>query len=112
MGTDSLRLTTLTVLAAAAEQLARGGYTVVREQLHPGLPPDKSLLAEDSYGVVAVSAYENWADLEVDWANAQGALVEILSRRLTRADPKAWDGYLVLFCTAPAQPPDAGREIE
>src|SRR5690606_7229189 len=33
-----------------------------------------------------------------EWLDAQADLVELLSRRLSRSAPKAWDGYLVLLC--------------
>jgi hypothetical protein len=109
---NSSQLTPTTLIGTAAQHLAENGYRVVREPLHPALPTDRALLAEDPYSVVAVAAFDNWTQLESDWTEAQGALVEILNRRLTRADPKAWDGYLILLCAGPADTRDAVARIE
>lgn len=60
---------------------------------------------EDPFSVVGVAYFETWLALETHWVEAQGALVELMSSRLTRSDPKSWEGYLLLFTSDEA--PDA-----
>jgi hypothetical protein len=97
-------LTTLTVSAvlAEAERLLRGGgYKVAKGTHGLALQGERALLAEDKYGVVAIVAYETWGALTRGWTHAQGALVDAMSQRLSRSEPKAWDGYLVCLTPAP-----------
>ena len=92
------------MLALAAEQLMMNGYRVVRDVGEESFPGEAALLAEDEYSVLALVVFETWAQLEADWPDAQAQLVDLLSRRLARSAPKAWDGYLLLLCggSAPA----------
>jgi hypothetical protein len=95
---DGTSLATSAMIALASEVLGEHGYRVVRdltEMTHRG---DRALLAEDEFSVVSVVAFETWQQLEADWLDAQADLVDLLSRRLSRSAPKAWDGYLVLLC--------------
>jgi hypothetical protein len=74
--------------------------------------PGRSLLAEDDYSVIALVAYDTWSELQAGWADAQAELVTLLAKRLARSAPKAWDGYLVLFCGAPTSDNDGVSAIE
>ncbi len=96
----------------AAEQLAANGYRVVRDTAESTFPGDAALLAEDDYSVLAIVAFETWTQLEAEWPDAQAQLVDLLSRRLARSAPKAWDGYLLLLCGAPPLSPEAVAVIE
>lgn len=94
-------LTPATILAEAANVLSAGGYRVDRAtELKLRLPPERALLAEDKYGIVAVVVYDTWTDLAASWAPAQASIVEAVSNAYTRLDRKAWDGYLVLLTAA------------
>lgn len=99
MEPDQSSLSLSALLALASEQLSANGYRVVRDATLSALPSERSLLAEDEYGVVALVAYESWSQLDSEWSEAQAELVGLLGRRLARSAPKAWDGYLVLLCT-------------
>ena len=94
-------LTPATILAEAANVLAAGGYRVDRAtESKLRLPPERALLAEDKYGIVALIVYDTWADLVASWVPAQAAVVDAVSKVYTRLDRKAWDGYLVLLTPA------------
>lgn len=54
-----------------------------------------------------VVVYETWPALVEGWTEDQGRLVGLISAHMTRADAKAWEGYLVLL--TPAVPPE-GKE--
>ena len=56
-----------------------------------------SRVFEDPYGIVAVHVFDSWRQLTEQWPVAQGRLVELISEHLTRPEPKAWEGYLVLL---------------
>src|SRR5215218_5238648 len=94
-------LTPATILAEAANVLTGAGYHVDRQtEAKLRLPPERALLAEDKYGVVAVVVYDTWSELVASWAPAQASIVDALSLAYTRLDRKAWDGYLVLLTPA------------
>lgn len=93
--TDSVELTTTSVMAAAEELLARAGYQ--RVDVKEGLLPSSSRLYEDSYSIVTVVVYDEWAHLSRRWFEAQDALIRLMSACIRRTDPKAWEGYLVLL---------------
>jgi len=100
-------LTPAAILAEGARVLAAAGYHVDRStESKLKLPPERALLAEDKYGIVALVVYDTWTDLTASWAPAQASIVEALSTTYTRLDRKAWDGYLVLLTPAL---PDAGE---
>lgn len=91
-------LSTSSLIALANEQLFANGYRVVRDISEMTVARDRALVAEDAFSVIWVVAYETWGQLAAEWTDAQADLVELLSRRLARSAPKAWDGYLVLLC--------------
>lgn len=89
------------LLPEAARLLDEGGYRVVRDAAEIlDFPPDRGLLAEDRYGIVAVATYPTWTELQEGWPVAQAALVDAMSARLAPSQPKAWEGYLVLLTPA------------
>lgn len=104
-------LTTASLLAEAGRCLEQGGYRVSRDIGDPGLSGGRSVLAEDAYGVVMVIAYETVSDLLSGWTEAQGAFVELMSHKLTKLDPKIWEGYLVLM-THSTPNRDTRHEVE
>lgn len=91
----SRSLTTTEILAAASEQLTAGEYRRVDATVGWDLPSAR--LFEDKFGLVGLVVFETWTRLVEEWADAQGSLVEVISRHMTNRDPKAWDGYLVLL---------------
>jgi hypothetical protein len=93
-------LTPTDILAAASEVLLAGHYRRIPEDVGNDWGTRDARLFEDRYGIVAVVVYPTWNDAEVSWIDAQAALVDVISRFITAADPKAWDGYLVLFTPA------------
>jgi len=65
------------------------------------------LVAEDAYNIIAVTGFTTWAQLAIQWPDAQSALVGLIASRLSKSAPKAWDGYLVLICESSA--PDSAE---
>jgi hypothetical protein len=103
------QLTGTQLLATATEILSTGGY---REALPP-TPSSQSggasRLFEDAYGIVAIHVYESWRQLTEQWHVAQGELVDLISEHLTRPEPKAWEGYLVLLTPGLLPPTERTR---
>jgi len=95
--TPGSALTATDLIAAASQILAESGYRRIADIDEAGFPGAKPRLYEDPYSVVAVVVYETWAELELRWTDAQGALVELMSAHMTSEDPKSWEGYLVLL---------------
>lgn len=109
MQPDALSLSA--ILALFEEQLAANGYETTRSP--PALmPSDQCVLAEDPYNVIAIIGFTTWAQLATQWPDAQSSLVELIASRLTKAAPKAWDGYLVLICESDAPDPSEIAKIE
>ena len=100
-------LSSVQILAAAADILTSNDYQQVDA---PSGWPQESRLYEDDYGIVALYVYDTWLRLKSEWNVAQGQLVDLISARLDRPDPKAWEGYLLLFTTANV-PPDERRDV-
>lgn len=96
-------LTATSILAEATRVLAEASYRRVVEGVTGLLAADNARVFEDSYGIVAVIVYDTWEDLASGWPDAQGALVELLSKNMPSVEPKAWEGYLVLL--TPGMPP-------
>lgn len=94
-------LTRSQLLAAATEVLVEGGY---REVSPPMARSSLTRIMEDPYGVVALCLFDTWDQLSESWNLGQGELVEIMSAHISRSDPKAWEGYLVLLAVGPASP--------
>jgi hypothetical protein len=100
-------LTPIEITAAATRFLEGADYTrIADEQL--GKAVGRGRFFEDSYGVVLLAVHETWASLAEGWSQDQERLVELISAHMTRADPKSWEGYLVLLC--PASPPQGEQE--
>lgn len=113
MQPDRTPLPASSLIALAEKCFAeQANFRVTRNVENLSLPSDRSLVAEDNYSVVAVVALDSWEQLEEEWANYQAALVALLGRRLARAAPKAWDGYLVLLCSSSATDDDRRVRIE
>jgi hypothetical protein len=89
-----MTLSTIQVLAEATAVLEAGGY---RTTDPPESWPASARVFEDPYGIVALHVYDTWEQLETDWTDAQGLLVDLISSHVRKAEPKAWEGYLVLF---------------
>ena len=88
-------LTSVEVLGAVTEVLLGSGFEV---------GPELSLSAgtqvrcfEDPVSIVGIVQYQSWSELHDGWIEAQSILVDLLSQRLDRSDPKSWEGYLVLL---------------
>lgn len=106
--TGEAPLTPTDLLAAASELLEQGGYTRVSGGVADSWATTGTRLFEDVYNVVALVVYETWQELDAGWPAAQAELVELISAHMTRSDPKAWDGYLVLLTPGPAVDGDRG----
>lgn len=102
-----MALSNLQLIAATEDVLVTNGYQRVDP---PADWPTGSRLYEDDYGIVALYVYDTWMRLRSEWNVAQGQLVDLMSNRLGRPDPKAWEGYLLLFTTA-SVPPGERREV-
>ena len=102
-----MALSSVQIIAAVTEALSSNGY---REVAAPSTWPSDSRLYEDEYGIVALHVFDTWQALHAGWHLAQGELVELLSARLARPDPKAWEGYLLLF-TIGSVPLEARRDV-
>jgi hypothetical protein len=94
--TPSLTLSQMT--AAAVEALQSGGYSIVAD-----VTSGAALVRvfEDPYGIVGVTGFETWRDLAGGWSDAQAEMTIFMARHLSRPDPKAWEGYLVLLTPQP-----------
>ena len=96
MGTLSSNLTLTEMLAAASDILVNGDFSPIAAEIVQDWPSE-SRLFEDPYSIVAVSAFESWGELEERWPEAQASLVQLMSKFLSRGEPKSWEGYLVLI---------------
>lgn len=90
-------LTPRALIAEARSILLGGGYEV---STYPAIVEslgDLCFVGEDAFGVVLITAYETWTSLSDGWRDAQSALVRLLTEKLSRGNPKSWEGYLVLL---------------
>jgi hypothetical protein len=87
------------LLAAATERLsaADAGFKVVERDIRSGWPTEHVRVFEDLLSVVAVVVFETWHELSSHWADAQAALVELMTEYFLTFEAKAWDGYLVVL---------------
>jgi len=99
-------LTVTEIAAVATSCLLAHGYEEV-DPARLGTAVEQGRYFEDEYGIVAVAIYETWGELAGRWQDAQGALVRLISEYVSKAEAKAWDGYLVLLTPAAST---AGRE--
>jgi hypothetical protein len=100
-----MALSSTQLTAAATEILLKNGYRQV------GAPKDSPILSrlfEDEYGIVSLQVYDTWQSLRDEWNISQGQLVDLMSSRLGRPEPKSWEGYLVLLTVG--DPPEADRQ--
>lgn len=98
------------ILGEATRLLLAAGF---REVGTLRVQPSRELrMFEDSLCIVGLVYYPTWADLESTWLDAQGVMVEKLSERIRRSDPKAWDGYLALFTLDEFPRAEAVSQIE
>ena len=87
-----------TALLAELESIfGNHGYKTAKAQTN--WPPVKEILlvAEDEYGVVAVSIFESTTELIERWTEAQGETVELFGNAISHTDAKWWEGYLILI---------------
>lgn len=100
---ESRTIMNSTIILGEAERiLSDNGYRVERQLNGIELPIARSLIAEDLYGFIVLVIYETWGDLETNWTNAQGAVVNFLSKILPRTEPKIWEAYLLLVSPLPS----------
>jgi hypothetical protein len=88
-------LTANEVLGAVSGRLTSAGFQVGPE-LALGVG-EQLRCFEDDVSIVGVAQFRSWSTLRANWLDAQSILVDLLSDRLERSDPKAWEGYLVLL---------------
>lgn len=96
-------LTGTQVLGATTELLIENGFEATGELETPSGHVVRTF--EDRLSIVGAVFFDTWHVLDAHWIEAQGALVELMSSRLARSDPKSWEGYLLLFTSDEA--PDA-----
>jgi hypothetical protein len=101
-------LSPLQLMAVASEVLVSGRYFRVTE--HEQWNTASARLFEDVYSIVGVAVFESCDDLLDKWPELQGSIVDTLSKHVSRADPKAWDGYLVLL--TPSVAPSRAEALE
>ncbi len=100
------------IIAEVQRLLEQAQYVVRRDVLTGGTNGTKNdhalaqvsqmyagrwLWAEDAVAIVAIVVYDHLTDLLSSWNLAQGAVVDLISKKLSTSDPKLWDGYLVLI---------------
>src|ERR1043166_8123333 len=105
--TAQIPLTPTDLIAASSRVLETGGYKSIRQD-YPDWDTTSARLFEDEYNVVGIAVFTTCAELLRSWADLQGSLVDVISRRVGRTESKAWDGYLVLLTPgiAPSGDPD------
>ncbi len=85
------------LLAAASKVLDNSGYASASMPSYDSAHAYATRVFEDRYGIVAVCIFDSWGSLLQEWPDAQGQLVELMSQKLLRQEPKVWEGYLVLM---------------
>ena len=92
-----MSLNPTTLLASSAEFLTEAGYRLVAFESARDWQTANSKLFEDRYSLVGVVVYDTWRELAEGWPDAQARLVATMATRLSRTEPKTWDGYVVLL---------------
>lgn len=105
-----MQFTSTTLLAAAAELLTGSGFRSVASEASSAWGSSNARLFEDPYCLVAVVVFDTWTELLERWPDAQAVIVDIVSGRLGKSEPKSWDVYLVLLTPAFADTA-AAREV-
>ncbi len=109
MTAQSGAMTSTDLIAASSSVLEGGGYKPILAGF-PEWNTTSTRLFEDKYNVVGIAVYPTITELLHSWTGLQGALVDVISRHVGRAENKSWDGYLVLLTTNIA--PSADIEID
>lgn len=104
-------LTARSLLVEAQSVLRDGAYRLSTDLPLASSLGDLYFIGEDPFGVVLVVAYETWSSLSDGWREAQAILVKLLTDKLNRGNPKAWEGYLVLLTPSPSGAERAEDEI-
>ena len=94
--------TPTSLVAEATTVLERGGFQRIEPSFDARWPSMPARIFEDPYCIVALLVFDTWAELRDTWADAQGALAELISASIQQREPKAWDGYLALLTPAEA----------
>jgi hypothetical protein len=92
---DFTALTATSLSAAAHDVLERAGYKVAATE--GAWQTSWGRVYEDPYSIAAVSVFETWAGLQDQWLTLQSALAGLIAENFAKAEPKAWEGYLVLL---------------
>ena len=106
MTAEHLPLTATDILAAATDVLTSDAlgdqaYVSFSGGDRAAWRTESVRLFEDRYGIVALVVYDTWSAMSTGWPDAQEALVNVISKHLSRSEAKAWEGYLVLMTPAP-----------
>jgi hypothetical protein len=104
-------LTARSLIAEAQAVLRAGEYEISSDMAAARSLGDLCFLGEDAFGVVLVVSYESWSALRDGWTDGQAVLVKILTEKLARGNPKAWEGYLVLLTASQSGDERAEDEI-
>src|SRR4051794_16058994 len=82
-------LTTTDILASATRVLEAGGYRRIHQNLSDTWPQASARVFEDAYSIVGVAVFETCSALVSGWAEAQAALVELITSAVSSTEPKA-----------------------
>ncbi len=97
------------LIARATEILMQGGYRQITDA-GGCWNTSTGRLFEDPYNVVGVVVLNTCSEILSSWPDLQESLVDVISRHVTAAEGKAWDGYLVLL--TPGMAPSERAAIE
>ncbi|HMP71365.1 MAG TPA: hypothetical protein PKA76_18595, partial [Pirellulaceae bacterium] len=95
-----MNLTRDQILSRVTELMASNGYAPANDVSIKCIDDQNQRIFEDEFSVVAAVYYEDWRNLIESWHESQASFVELISEKLTSADRKAWDSYLVLLTTS------------
>ncbi len=107
MTTSSL-FTVTNLTAATSKALSDAGFREVSAAASNDWKAAVVRVYEDEYSIVCVAIFETWADLDSYWMLDQANLIDLMSKNIVRADPKSWEGYIVLL--TPSIVPSSERE--
>ncbi|MHB8508522.1 MAG: hypothetical protein ACYDGR_07715 [Candidatus Dormibacteria bacterium] len=97
MSSDQEPLSETQIMAAASSILVGAGYRHSENALGTEWTADAARLFEDPISVAGIYVFPTWAELKNRWTEAQSSLVTVMTESISSADPKVWDGYLVLL---------------
>lgn len=107
MTTSSL-FTVTNLTAATSKALFDAGFREVSLAASIDWKAAVVRVYEDEYSIVCVAIYETWADLDSHWMLDQANLIDLMSKNIVRANPKSWEGYIILL--TPSIVPSSERE--